>query len=155
MTTKRGAATRFVELARSHDSDDCLLWPFSTNVKGYAQVRADGTVRLVHSMICEEFHGPRPEGFVTAHSCNVRHCVNWRHVRWATPQENSDDMIEHGTRRYGEAVTTSKLTEDQVKAIRDAYARSELTQQALADTYGISNQHVSDICSGRRWAHLC
>ena len=47
-----------------------------------------------------------------------------------------------------------RLTEDQVKNIRQRYALGGISQQALADQYGIARESVRDIIHGRRWAHL-
>ena len=81
------------------ESDDCVIWPHSTNSKGYGLVQTNGKVQTVHSVVCAMHNGPRPEGKQVAHSCGVRACMNYRHVRWATQAENEADKRIHGTVR--------------------------------------------------------
>lgn len=45
-------------------------------------------------------------------------------------------------------MATAKLTDEQVKEIRDRYAARGATQQALADRYGVTRVHISRIISG-------
>lgn len=77
------------------ETDECVLWPYSTNSKGYGLVGIDGKVSTVHSLVCEAHSGPRPTGYHAAHYCGVKTCMNHRHIRWATPKENEQDKAIH------------------------------------------------------------
>lgn len=47
-----------------------------------------------------------------------------------------------------------KLTDDQILAIREAYASGSVTQTDLAAEYGITQSRVSLIVNGKAWAHI-
>lgn len=73
-------------------------------------------------------------------------------LRWGTAKENSDDMIRHGTRLYGESNHKAKLSEQQVL---DIYARRiRGNARALADEMGVKEWTVYKIWSGDNWGWL-
>jgi hypothetical protein len=47
-----------------------------------------------------------------------------------------------------------RLTDDQVRAIRQEYSRSDITQHKLGRKYGISGSMVGNIISGECYAHV-
>lgn len=53
----------------------------------------------------------------------------------------------------GSANYAAKLTEDQVAAIKHDRGRG-VTQQALADRYGVSRELIREIVNGRAWSHI-
>jgi ribosomal protein S25 len=58
------------------------------------------------------------------------------------------------SRPRGEAHRKSILTEDQVRKIREEYALGGITQQGLADKYGVSVASVNGIVTKRAWIHV-
>ena len=54
-------------------------------------------------------------------------------------------------RRLGNLYSTAKITDDIARSIRERYASHTVTQQALADEYGIDRTTVSRIVTGSRW----
>jgi hypothetical protein len=106
-------------------------------------------------MMCEAAHGPRPSPrHECAHSCGKGHeaCVNQTHLRWATPEENQRERSLHGTSNRGERQWQSRLTEEDVRAIRDLALTS--TNAAIAARFQIDPSHVSKIVSGSAWGWL-
>lgn len=152
LRTSPGEATKFYrEVVLEYGGDGCLVWPHHRNKDGYARL-GEG---LVHRMACEEVNGPPPSsGYDAAHSCgNGRGgCVNKRHVRWATRLENEADKIKHNTLTYGERNGCAKLTEKDVRAIRELV--SVMSHKEIALRYGVSRHHVGRVLSGSRWSHI-
>lgn len=151
--TSTGEPIRFYQdVALTFEGTDCLIWPYST-VKGYGQIRVSGKMALVHRIVCESRNGapPTPE-HEAAHSCGNRACVNPRHLRWATPAENSADKIIHGTHTRGELNPRAKITEAMAVEIR--VLRGVDTQVSIAKRFGLSQQTVSQIQSGKLWSFL-
>lgn len=151
--TEYGEPDRFIaEVANHWASDECLIWPYSRNNRGYGQISRGGRPKLVHRIVCEVAHGSPPPDHQAAHSCGKGHegCVNPRHLRWATTSENMLDRTSHGTDNRGERQGSSKLTKDDVLAIRASNAR--VTD--LARSYGVSPSTICGIQSGRTWAWL-
>lgn len=65
----------------------CWLWGGSTQTNGYAQIRVDGKVKLVHRVAYEAYIGPIPKGQVVTHTCPTPTCVNPNHLQLATQTE--------------------------------------------------------------------
>ena len=151
--TPNGEPEHFFAAALAHDSDDCLLWPYAQNGNGYGQINRDGAKYLTHRLICAETNGPPPSPeFDAAHKCGNRLCLNPRHLRWATRIENMADCIEHGTTNRGPRHGNSKLTDDDVIAIRKM--SGTMRQKEIAAIYNISFQTVSKIVRRERWDWL-
>ena len=135
-------------------SDGCRDWPFGTNNWGYGQVRVSGeSQRRVHVVVCELWHGQRPEGMEAAHSCGRPICWAGEHLRWATRAENAADMVLHGTAPRGERNGFAKLTADEVREIRRLVAAGE-TQAVVAARFEVRQATVSLIARRETWRHL-
>lgn len=134
--------------------DSCMIWPHCRNGSGYGYIWAEGQRFGVHRYTCLVTLGapPTPE-HVAAHSCGNGHlgCFNPLHLRWATTSDNFADKLIHGTHTCGESHPRSKITEAQAREIRGL--RGVEAQRATADRFGISQQQVSRIQSGKKWAH--
>jgi hypothetical protein len=132
--------------------DACLLWPFGA-AKGYGKIRHDGRARQVNNFVCEQAHGPAPaDRQQAAHSCGVSACVNPHHLRWASAQENADDMILHGTRRVGDTHQRARLSAEAVSTIR---ANPDgLSHAQLAVRYNVSKSNITAIRTQKTWRHL-
>lgn len=142
----------FEEVVLSYEEDDCLIWPFAS-ARGYGKVSDGGKSVHVHRMVCEKIHGapPTPK-HETAHSCGNSLCVNYRHLRWATHEENERDKEFHGTRNRGERNGQSKLSLKDVREIRALKGRG--TQREIATRFGINQTTVGQIQRREKWAWL-
>lgn len=150
--SKHGCA-KALKSALASDTDDCIIWPYSRNAKGYALVWHGGACRLASRVICRLAHGPAPKRRpITAHTCGHGSdgCINPRHVRWANILENEADKLHHGTRPFGERVGGAKLSDE---GARDIYCRSKAGeyQNGLAVEYGVCPAVISNIKHRRTW----
>lgn len=133
------------------ETDECVLWPHGQQGNGYGQINIGGRIQRTHVLACEYHHGPKPSPKLeVAHSCGVRHCMNGRHLRWATIAENQADRVKHGTDNRGERCASAKLTAPQVIEILASNERGI----DLAARFGISQQTISSIRHHRTWLHL-
>lgn len=126
------------------------------DIYGYRIVRAytHGVRKCfkVHRLVCAAFHGEPPTRLhQVAHADGIRDNNCPENLRWATPIENSRDRFTHGTMSLGEDHCGAKITEHQVREIR---RRSGEVQQRLAEEFGISQTHVSEIIARKSWAHI-
>jgi len=139
---------------------------------GYANVtlsRDNVKVKLrVHVLVCEVFHGPRPEARFAAHNDgNSLH--NWPdNLRWATREENEADKIRHGTRAQGatsghytkpestprgEAHGCAVLDEAAVREIR-ATAGKTVSCYSIAKKFHVSKTNIRHILRRKTWKHI-
>lgn len=101
----KGVVADFLRQASEHeDAGACLLWPWEESrvPEGYARASLNGKVMGAHRAVCILAHGEPPfVGAEAAHSCGNGHlaCVNPKHLRWATHQENIAEAKAHGRRR--------------------------------------------------------
>ena len=136
-----GEQASALESATQSQTDECIIWPFSIADNGYG-LTGSAIAKGAHRAVCLLAHGepPTPEHEV-AHSCNVRACINPRHVRWATHIENEADKIIHDTLLRGERNPQAKLTERDVLAIRAMEGRFYLREAAARFGISISTAH--------------
>ena len=67
---------------------DCWEWTAAKHKKGYAQFRADGSMKQAHRWLWEQLVAPLPRHLELDHRCLVRHCVNPDHLEPVTHAEN-------------------------------------------------------------------
>lgn len=147
----RGSVKRWLQDHATHDGDECLVWPFSRHPDGRAQMGSAKPSRL----ICEMAHGPAPtKRHEAAHSCGNAYggCVNPKHLRWATPVENAADKRIHGTVVEGEAHFYAKLTEADVRRIRQM--AQTVPQKDLCPIFGVNANTISKVVSRKSWKHV-
>lgn len=131
-------------------AEGCWNWNGSVGNHGYGQVQYMNQPYTSHRLSWELHCGPIPDDLQVLHRCDNRRCCNPGHLFLGTQADNVKDMIEKGRNDRGEAVSTSKLTEAQVKEIRF----SSKPQDLLAAEFGISQAHVSNVQTGKRWKHI-
>lgn len=156
LRAKRGEAMGFLlTTVLNYAGEECLLWPFAKNYDGYGQVSLNHQRESVHRIVCEYANGPPPTPHHrAAHSCGKGHlgCVAKKHLRWATPMENSADMILHGTSTRGKKNANHKLSAEQVRLIRSLKGRVRYFD--IADRFNISISTISLIQQRKTWAWL-
>jgi len=96
------------------------------------------------------FVGPRPPRMEACHNNGDPFDNRLKNLRWDTTRNNQLDRIKHGTSNRGEQCAAAKLTEAQVLVIR---ADTRL-QREIAAEYGVRENTISRIKSGKRWGHV-
>lgn len=157
-TRKRTAAGEvqryFREVVLTYSGTNCLIWPYGKFSNGYGQIALSRHKKaLVHRRVCEIIHGPAPTPrHEAAHECGKAACCNPNHLRWATKLENHADRIAHGTTMRGEKQIFARLTESDVKRIREL--RGVVTQRELSKAFNVSQTTINYAQSGRNWGWL-
>ena len=67
---------------------DCYVWTDGSNGNGYRRICIDGRMFYVHRLSFVDAYGEIPDGMVVDHICYNTSCVNPRHLRLATRQQN-------------------------------------------------------------------
>ena len=106
----------------------------------------------VHRLVLETYVGPCPEGMECRHLDGNSSNNSLPNLCWGTHQENEQDRLRHGTDNRGEKHGQAKLTESDVREIRDLC--NYLTQREIGKRYSISQQQVSYIIHRKKWKHI-
>ncbi|MFJ4266278.1 HNH endonuclease [Paenarthrobacter nicotinovorans] len=139
-------------LGRVRGKRGTILRPWTTQFGHLAvQCGANGK-RGVHTLVCEAWHGPKPDGMWVGHrDGNPQNNVP-ANLRWVTPSENSQDTALHGkTRTATGEHFNAKLTWPQVRAIRAAFPGPKGTVARLAMQYGVNHTAIIAIRDNKVW----
>lgn len=111
----------------------------------------------VHRVVVEAFIGPIPAGLCVNHRDGDKLNNRLDNLEIATYLENShharDVLGWRPVTRYGEAVGTAKLTEENVRYIR-SHQKAYGIATRLANELGVDQSVVGKIFSRRLWAHV-
>jgi hypothetical protein len=174
---------RFWDKVRMGLPDECWEWRASTNSYGYGKFGIVGRVLGAHRIAWELSHGPVPEGQCVLHRCDNPPCCNPAHLFLGTQADNMRDCKakgrnphgeRHGSHLHperrargersgaytmpdrrvrGEANGQSKIEADDVCAIL-ALWHGGMLQGDIGERFGICQQEVSNIVSGKAWRHV-
>ena len=151
------------KVARTDDPNDCWIWTGGRDKDGYG-IFWDGTYTAagrghdvrVTRWTYEQFVGPLPADQKVLHRCDRPSCVNPAHLFIGSTLDNNADRAAKGRSNpdHGSHHVGSKLTESQVRSIRERYAAGGISHQALADEFGVSQALIGPIIRRLKWAHV-
>jgi hypothetical protein len=137
----------------SYHVDDRNCWVVTShrakNQKFPAR-RVKGKLVYLHREAFETAFGPVPEGRVVRQTCGQCLCINPKHLALVTFDDVAADRAARGVQARGPKNGRSKLTPEQVGEIR----RSDETQKALAERFGVDPSLVGRIRRGELWASV-
>lgn len=107
----------------------------------------------VHFLVADTFIGPRPHRLVINHKSGNHQDNRLANLEYVTTRENIlHGYHELGRRRlFGTANGRALVTQDQVDHIRALYASGDISQQAIADQFSVSQQCISSIVQRINW----
>lgn len=136
------------------------LLKLTVDTAGYAKVTLyKGTVkqvwkvhRLVAFHFCEKAEGC---DIVNHIDNNTTNNVS-SNLEWTTSLGNNRHMMNQGRNRNvrGEDCSWTNLTEKDIIQIRKLCSEGKIPQTQIGEQFGISQQQVSKINVGLRWAHV-
>jgi len=107
----------------------------------------------VHNLVMMSFVGPRPEGLCICHNNGIPSDNRLDNLRYDTPSSNTQDKWLHGTMRFGDQSLNTKINKEIVALI---FEMREANWKLLniAKFVGVGRTLISNVLSGKRWAHL-
>lgn len=137
----------------------CWDWLAYKNPNGYGQVRVggrDGRSVLAHRVaycMANNLEISAIDGIEICHHCDRGCCVRPEHLFAGSHKDNMADMVSKGRQQRGERNAGTRLTEDDVVAIRGARASGE-TITSIAARYRMSRAGIREIVRRRNWRHV-
>lgn len=131
---------------------ECWPWTGYVNKRGYG--RFGGAQILAHRAAWEMVNGPIPVGHVIRHTCDNKICCNPDHLLPGTHADNVADMCSRGRNAMGEKNGRRKLSEEDVRKIRDMYIPRVVTRKKLSGLFGITESMIEKIVRRVYWKHL-
>lgn len=113
--------------------------------------------KYIHRLVLETFTGQCPPGMEACHNNGNPQDNKLDNLRWDTPKNNTKDSIIQGTHsslRRGEKHNSTKLTEKDVKLIRELYKLKKFNQYQLAKRFNICQYNISKIIRKETWKHI-
>jgi len=135
--------------------DGCWLWlgPISwTKCKkgmngGYGRARINDRYIASNRAMWMAVKGPIPDGLEVCHTCDVRHCVNPRHLYLGTHSQNIVDCRKRGRLKVPHGI---KLSEEKVREIVRLTAEGWTTTE-LAEEYGVWPLTINKVLTRQSW----
>jgi hypothetical protein len=145
---------RFWSKVDRRGEDECWPWTGASDGRGYgylAGTRGQQATKA-HRLSYELNRGPIPDGLCVCHRCDNPSCVNPSHLFLGTRRGNNADKVRKGRQPHnrGETNPNARLTGEDAARIKEMYGGG-MTQQAIADQFGISQMSVSRIVRGQSW----
>lgn len=132
-----------------------LTW--HENGRGYliTKLNWDGKwqTKALHTVVCEAFHGKRPEGCEAAHLDGVSTNNFKDNLKWLTKSENRKQMYQDGRNVSGTRNANNKYTTDQIKGVCD-YLELRCSVSWIAKKTGVSRGTVNAIKHRRQWHYI-
>jgi hypothetical protein len=143
--------------SKVNKTDNCWEWTGGLNQNGYGEFNPYCKNIKAHRFSFQNHHNRLiQEGLCIMHICDNRKCVNPNHLSEGTHQDNMIDMCNkgRGNKPKGEKHHLSKLTEKQVKEIREKYSQGGTTYKKLGEEYGVEQTVIGKIVRYESWAHI-
>lgn len=126
----------------------------ATSRSGHMRVRlcGNGEKRMffVHSLVLEAHVCERPAGFQACHNDGEPANNRVSNLRWGTAKSNQNDRVAHGTSSRGDGNGAARLTETQVRDIREDFRK----HYEIAESYGVDRSTIGLIKSRKTWSHV-
>ena len=140
--------------------DGCWEWQAAIRSKGtgYGCLKYNGKVIDAHRFAWYLYYGVFPTKWIL-HACDNRLCIRKEHLREGTGRENVKDAILRKRFHFapvkpGEENRNAKLTEEQIREIRETYARGEMGCRLLAKRYLLALSTIQRIVNRESWKHI-
>lgn len=138
---------------------ECHEWIAGTDSHKYGIFWDNDSKRMLRAThVSWKLHsGEIPGKKCVLHKCDNPPCIRFDHLFLGTKAQNIADMMAKGRHRtiskFGEANPFSKLTDKEIREIRQLYKNGVL-QKELAKMFGVLQNTISGIVNYKSWRHI-
>lgn len=140
--------------AHAPELGPCSPWKAWRTRQGYGGFWLGGRTRPAHAAALLVDGHDIPSGMEVMHLCDNPPCVRVEHLTIGTAAENKADMTAKGRQARGENQHLAKLTEAQVREIRDQHAAGTCDQRRFAELFGVNRKTINQVVNRQTWKHL-
>jgi hypothetical protein len=147
---------RFWKKVDIKGDDECWNWTACLDRGGYGKFQLnDKSVRAHRCSLFLKKGEPPLNKPLALHLCKQnKKCVNPNHLYYGDDPDNGRDKVKDDTQAKGENHGRSKLTENDVKEIRQKYIPYKYSSIKLAEEYEVSSQLIGRIINNKSWKHV-
>jgi hypothetical protein len=158
--SRRNTQEDFWKLVAKGDPDSCWLW-LGRQPQHYGRIKFGGREWQSHRLAYLFAKGDIPAGMCVCHRCDNPPCCNPSHLFLGTKAENHWDAVKKNRHAHGEKSGKAKLTEQDVRVIRETYQFSlggrngaPNSTPKLAKRFGVTTQAIASIVHRQHWKHI-
>jgi len=134
-------------------NEDC--WEFLGRIEkdGYGRIEVDQNVSmLAHRLSYIIYTGNIPSGLLVRHLCDIKRCVNPKHLILGTHMDNRNDAVNRNRIPFGENTNATRLKNDDIKQILlDTLNNKYKNVNEICEHYDILPVTLSFVFSGHTW----
>ena len=156
MREKTPFEIRFWSKVAKKSDDECWEWQaYKHPQKHYGYFYVNKRYRNVraHRIAYELTYGKISKEAQVLHKCDNPSCVNPTHLFIGTHQDNVNDKVNKGRQMKGEQQPLSKLTNENVKYIKQSL-KNGVAKVQLAKQFNVDYYTIYYIEKGRLWKHI-
>jgi hypothetical protein len=120
---------------------------------GYPEIMRDGRRTKLPRLVMFRRYGEQPNEIQTRHTCDTPACINPEHIIPGSHKDNSKDKSDR-KRIHGTKNPRAKLTENNVRLIRENITGKYGNLVALSKRFNVSVGTISAVKQGRNWGWL-
>lgn len=140
------------------DPNACWRWPGGHGSNGYGtlprNMKIDGEPGrinyLAHRVAYQMAYGPIRKSDLVCHRCDVRDCINPRHLFTGSHKDNTQDMLEKGRHAYGVCSSKTKYDAETVRQIKQYQG----THREAATAFNANYFTVYGMRTGITWEQI-
>lgn len=139
----------FVSLTQRFESrykinqSGCWIWTAFFYKNGYGRVSVGRKHFYAHRVSYLLHHGAIGEGLQVCHHCDIRSCVNPKHLFLGTPKDNTADMIQKGRQQKN----VSRFSIADCRRVKEL-SISGLSYEKIALLYGVNAAAIGRMVRG-------
>ena len=109
--------------------------------------------KTIHTLVAETFLVKEIHHECVNHKDGNKHNNCVENLEWCTNEYNHEHATKNGLKSKGSNVSTSKLNENSVHAIK-YFLNKGLTHQEISIAFNISRPTITLISQGKNWKHV-
>jgi len=144
---------RFWLMVKKAGPDECWEWIGRKTKNGYGRLNIGPHPHRAHRLAFLIANGRIDPELLVLHSCDRKLCVNPKHLSQGTTQQNSHEAVKRGLYRRGVTNGRSKLTEYQIRQIRNS-DHKVVSNVELAKRYRVTATIIGFVKRRKSWKHI-